>query len=396
MSNATLEPVAVAALLDTSAFSDIDRHFARLMERLAGGQNPSLALAAALVSRGRGEGNICLRLESVAGTEFPENAPASSPRIVLTELDEWLAVLRSTPVVGGPGDFKPLVLDAHARLYLHRYWEYESQLAAAIRQRAGDEIAVADAPRAEESLCRLFPSVPDSAEPDWQRTAALTALTRKLCVISGGPGTGKTRTVGTLLALLLEQALPHPLRIALAAPTGKAAARLQESIQQLRAVLPCAESIKAQLPQNTFTLHRLLGGTPDSASFKYNAANPLPFDVVVVDEASMVDLALMSKLFAAVPPAARIILLGDKDQLASVEAGAVLGDICHRSGEEMPLARCIVEMQKNHRFVRDNGMLELSRAITALITSPNERESRTHSARPAITTDCASVAGRSR
>ncbi|HYV30297.1 MAG TPA: exodeoxyribonuclease V subunit alpha, partial [Candidatus Binatia bacterium] len=203
-----------------------------------------------------------------------------------------------------------------------------------------------------------------------------------------GPGTGKTHTVGVLLALLLEQARGQPLRIALAAPTGKAAARLQESIKKLKPGLPCGDEIKAALPEEAFTVHRLLGSLPDSACLKYNAENPLPFDVVVVDEASMVDLALMSKLFAATAPAARIILLGDKDQLASVEAGAVLGDICHgafdcqlpiadcRLGSIQPalplafppianrnLAGCIAQLRKNYRFGADNGILALSTAI---------------------------------
>ena len=153
-------------------------------------------------------------------------------------------------------------------------------------------------------------------------------MRRKFCVISGGPGTGKTHTLVLILALLLELERNRKLRIAVAAPTGKAAARIQDSIRTVKATLACDEAIRAQLPERATTIHRLLGYLPDSARFRHDADNPLPFDVVAVDEASMVDLALMAKLFQAIPASARVILLGDKDQLASVEAGAVLGDIC--------------------------------------------------------------------
>ena len=149
------------------------------------------------------------------------------------------------------------------------------------------------------------------------------------CVITGGPGTGKTRTVAAILALLLEQAGNDSLRIALTAPSGKAAARLKESVQNAKATLNCANEIKEALPTDATTIHRLLGFIPDSPYFRHNADHQLITDVVVVDEASMVDLALMSKLFQATPENARIILLGDKDQLTSVEAGYILGDICN-------------------------------------------------------------------
>jgi exodeoxyribonuclease V alpha subunit len=360
--NAGHEPPATS-LLDSARFNDIDRHFARFLERLSGGAAPELELAAALVSRSRGEGNICLDLRAVATEEFPRGT--SPGTVQLPEFESWMAKLRASPVVGSPGEFKPLVLDSSGRLYLHRYWEYESNLARAIRQRAGMDTGSVNTDLLRESLNRFFPSPAGVSEPDWQRAAAETAVRKSLCVISGGPGTGKTRTVAVVLALLLEQAAGSTLRIALAAPTGKAAARLQESIKTLKAVLPCEEAIKARLPEETFTLHRLLGGVPGVARFKYNEGKPLPFDVVVVDEASMVDLALMAKLFEAIPPQARVVLLGDKDQLASVEAGAVLGDICAgaRQTSSLPLSKCIVELRSNYRFGEDNGILALSRAI---------------------------------
>ena len=344
-------------------FGDIDRHFTAFIERLSGEPNRELALAAALVSRSRGEGDICLDLQTVAGTVL--EPMGNGPQLALPELEEWSAKLRASGVVGQPGDFTPLVLDAAGRLYLHRYWEYESKLAGAILQRAEQSIEYPDEDTLQAGLAKFFPPDNQIGEPDRQRLAALTALRKWICIISGGPGTGKTRTVTGILALLLEQANGRPLRIALAAPTGKAAARLQESIKSLKASLPCNEDIKARLPEESFTVHRLLGFVPGSPRFRFHGANPLPFDVVVVDEASMVDLALMAKLFAAVPPAARVVLLGDKDQLASVEAGAVLNDICcgKESQPPRPLSECIVELSKNYRFGADSDILPLSRAV---------------------------------
>lgn len=356
---------AADSLLDSAEFNDIDSHFARFLERLSGGANPELALAAALVSRSRREGNICLDLRTTAAEGF--FAETSPDAVRLPEFEHWVAKLRSASVVGQPEEFKPLVLDGCGRLYLHRYWEYESNLAKAICQRAGSAAGPVNDGLLREGLERFFPCPTGATEPDWQRAAAETAVRKRFCVISGGPGTGKSRTVAVVLALLLEQAGDRPLRIALAAPTGKAAARLHESIESLKATLPCDEAIKARLPEETFTLHRLLGGVPGAARFRYHADNPLPFDLVVVDEASMVDLALMAKLFEAIPPQARVVLLGDKDQLASVEAGAVLGDVCGGAegccSNPPPLARCIVHLKRNYRFGSENGILALSQAI---------------------------------
>jgi len=382
------EAPALATLLAHPMFSDLDRRFAQFLERLAKKPSPELALAAALVSHVRGEGHICLDLSRANETLVPAGRNAGAESLILPEFGVWRAALQTCGIVGAPGEFKPLVLDGQGRLYLHRYWKYEIDLAQAILHRAAMEPAPVNDSVLGEMLERYFPST-DSDETDWQRVAAFIALTRQFCIISGGPGTGKTRTVVVLLAMLLEHAGRSPLRIALAAPTGKAAARLQESIRKARPALACDETVKARLPEDAATVHRLLGTVPDSAYFKHHAGNPLPFDVIVIDEASMVDLALMAKLFAALPPHARVILLGDKDQLASVEAGAVLGDICHGAGvnsfseavrarfrrvtgNELPsmtssggkvLNDCIVQLQKHYRFGEDNGILALSRAV---------------------------------
>ena len=377
----------IQQLIGSSAFSDLDRHFAAFIAAQAGGDCPSLALAAALASRWRSDGHICLDLEELAGSVFPDKPAEGVEPVPIPALKPWVRELRRSPVVGSPGEFKPLILDARHRLYLHRYWEYEQCLASEILKRAAatpDELSSVELGR---KLQALLPSE-SSGSLNWQCVAAAAAARRRFCVISGGPGTGKTHTLVLILALLLELERNRKLRIAVAAPTGKAATRIQDSIRSAKATLGCSEEIKAQLPERAVTIHRLLGYIPDSPYFRHSADYPLPYDIVAVDEASMVDLALMAKLFQAIPPSARVILLGDKDQLASVEAGAVLGDIClagssNGFSEEFsrhfqsltgkalptgtaacaPLADCVVQLRKNYRFGEQSAIYRLSNAI---------------------------------
>ena len=306
----------------------IDRGFADFICRESGSSTPELWLAAALVSAVVGQGDICLDLADVAEQELSVGGES----IVLPAADSLMLMLREHPVVGAPGDFRPLVLDRAGRLYLHRYWQYEHDLAQAILAKAAAAEPLCEA-TLQEGLPRLFPgNVP--GETDWQAIAAIAALRKKLCIISGGPGTGKTSTVVKILALMIEQDPSRKLRIALAAPTGKAAARLKDSISSMKDRLPCSDEVKVQIPADVTTIHRLLGAISGSVRFRHSAENPLPHDVVIVDEASMVALPLMAKLVTALRPDARLILLGDRDQLASVEAGAVLGDLCgSRSAE---------------------------------------------------------------
>jgi exodeoxyribonuclease V alpha subunit len=308
----------MATLILPQQFSALDRHFADLMLRLSTPQPAELHLAAALVSRATALGHVCLELD------HPDVAIDGSSPLPCPTLAKWREVLAACSIVGAPGSARPLILDA-GRLYLERYWHYETQLAADLLRRAGAELPLPPAERLAKLLDRYFP---DADVDCRQRVAALVALSRLLCVITGGPGTGKTTALASVLGVLLEST--PGLRIALAAPTGKAAARMQEAVTEARRLRLPADAA-AGIPDQASTLHRLLGAQRDSPTFTHGPDNPLPLDVVAVDEASMVDLPLMAKLVAALPAQCRLILLGDRNQLASVEAGAVLGDLCDES-----------------------------------------------------------------
>ncbi|MES2819209.1 MAG: exodeoxyribonuclease V subunit alpha [Pseudomonadota bacterium] len=357
----------------------LERAFVDSLRRLEPQAPDAVLAAAALCCSALLAGDVCVRLGRWAGqAAWPELATG----FVLPALDSWRAQLEASSLVGGPGAFAPLILDGE-RLYLARYHAYECALAEQLLNRAAARPAVDEA-RLSESLARLFAG--NAGQPDWQRLAAAQAVRRSLTVISGGPGTGKTTTVVRLLAALLEQPGGAALAIGLAAPTGKAAARMAEAIRNAKAALPVSAAVKAALPDEARTLHRLLGSRGDSPLVRHNPANPLPLDVLVVDEASMVDLALMAKLLGALAPGARLILLGDKDQLAAVEAGAVFAELCQGRGFdaqagrdlqritgqrvplEVPRSRlgdAVVLLTHSHRFADDSGIGELARRINA-------------------------------
>ena len=369
-----LEGLRQAGLLE-----DLDLHFARLIARVGGDDGP-VALAAALVSHWTGQGHICLDLSRVAGTLVGEAGVDGA--IESPPLEAWVERLRRSPAVGRPGDFAPLVLDEAGRLYLYRYWDYEREVAEGITLRLRDDPADVDLARLRAGLDRLFPV---SEKPDWQRIATAAAVLRRFTVISGGPGTGKTTTVVRLLALLVEQAAGRPFRIGLAAPTGKAATRMQEVIRAAKRDLPVEESVRDAIPDEASTVHRLLGWRPGTAGFRHDRENPLALDVLVVDEASMVDLALMAKLLRALRPSARLVLVGDRDQLASVEAGAVLGDLCGEApgcsaafrrrlieatgedpggeGEGPPIRDAVVQLLRSYRFSGESGIGQVARLV---------------------------------
>ncbi len=366
-----------------ASLSPMSRRFAEFIGRLAKDQSPELVWAAALLCRAAEQGHVCLDLDH-AQSLIPqlEDEGEDSPGVRLPNITSWSRCLAEISVVGDPGEDRPLILSGR-RLYLQRFWNQEESLRREIRKRTAEPVAIADVELVRDGVRRLFGS--RDQEIDWQRVAAVTALTHRFCVISGGPGTGKTSTVVKILALLLEQN-PSCMRIALAAPTGKAAARLAESIGAVRDRLDVPAEIRDAIPAEALTLHRLLGRSARKRGFVHDAENPLDCDLVIVDEVSMVDLPLMAALFAALPPRARLILLGDRDQLASVEAGAVLANICGPpreasysplhvervatlAGDELSaasvseLSDTVVFLRKSYRFSDDSGIGALARSV---------------------------------
>lgn len=373
--------------VEQGSLRHIDYFFAEHLAVMAGAREPILPLVAALVSRTIGDGNTCLDLKAIAGKSALADEEGSGG-IEVPALKDLISALRKSREVGGPGEEAPLILDEADRLYLGRYWWYEQQVADALLTRAeAIETAAVDRDGLRDSLQHMF--LESDGETDWQRVAAAMAVLRRFAVISGGPGTGKTRTVTSILALLLEQAGEQPLRIALTAPTGKAAARLTESIRQAKPTIACNEEVRQRIPEEATTIHRLIGVRPGRLEPKYHAENPLPIDLLVVDEASMIDLPLMARLLAALPEHAPLILLGDKDQLASVEAGSVFADISGANaggdysaefleqlkdvtGQALPLkgegtgfGDSVALLRKSYRFTGEKGIGPLARAINA-------------------------------
>ncbi|WP_090045862.1 exodeoxyribonuclease V subunit alpha [Limnohabitans sp. 2KL-27] len=335
----------------------IDSALAAQLLRLDGQASPALLVSAALLAQMEGRGHTCLPLADLCtppvallawpavAVDGPQGLRALWAHLPAT-LADWQAALQSSPsracsrLSDAPDQGQPLVLGGTAHeplLYLRRYAGYEQRVGQGLLQRVSEPLPVPEA-AARRWLDRFFvPSTKAPAETDWQKVACAVALRARLSVITGGPGTGKTYTAARLLALLLAlHEGDSPLRVALAAPTGKAAARLKQSIDN------ALTSLQDQVPEGSGldlisliarmgparTLHSLLGARPDTRQFRHHAANPLDVDVLIVDEASMVHLEMMDALLQALPATARLVLLGDKDQLASVEAGAVLGDLC--------------------------------------------------------------------
>lgn len=427
----------------------IDRALARFLADEVPSADPLVPLAAALVSYQLGRGHVCLVLSRLASdpertlglSEWQLTADWASRATALDEplhsiaelqqitLEDWLNALKATPDLCGSDEGNtPLVLNGD-RLYLRRNRQYERTIYAGIAQRleSDSEIHTPIEPsRVYPILDQLYANdpLPIGQSVHWQKVACSVAATRAFSIITGGPGTGKTTTVVRLLALLQalhrqpdpselsdssdsldsldssetsEPSTSEELIIRLAAPTGKAAARLSESISYAidglkLSNLPDSELIRASIPREVTTLHRLLGRRMGTRKPTWRRGNPLPLDILVIDEASMIDLEMMADVMEALPEFARLILLGDKDQLASVEAGAVLGELCQfaewgryqkstaetialASGEKIPetlldpkgtdLDQAIVMLRHSFRFPPDKGIGQLAAAVNA-------------------------------
>lgn len=343
-------------MTESIRISSLDEHFADFITRVDCSPCDELWLAAALASNASALGHTCLEMAAVAGQRIVPFGNIQR-QLQTPEAQLWQAALEPCDTIGRPGAFTPLVLDNAGRLYLHRSWECERLVAEGILSR-NRKLAV-DEGMLHTALDHYFPSAPDT--PDLQREAALKALTRRFSVISGGPGTGKTATVARILALLIELSDAVQPKITLAAPTGKAAMRLRQSILKAAGQMELPPAIRSLLPEDVSTIHRMLGVKTDGG-FRHNRENRLPCDILVVDEASMVDLPLMAHLLGALRDDAGVILLGDRDQLASVEAGAVLADICAGNNVDgVP----VTHLTRSYRFGQDSGIGALSRLINA-------------------------------
>jgi len=403
----------------------LDAEFAVFLHRQVPDAPVPLLLAAALTSHQNGHGHVCLDIEHCLAEpgkalslppESPVHQPAVTPQQLLAHIttEIWAQALRSPELIGaqligespsaGPLDDtnnQPLVLDRSSGrplLYLRRFWQYEQTLSRSIQRRLAsppvidDELLTATITnvfnRISHKQLAAETSSSTTAQCDWQKIACALAMGNRFAIITGGPGTGKTTTVVKLLAILQDmhkKTSSQPLRIRLAAPTGKAAARLSVSITS-----QLAEHNLPGIPGDVSTVHRLLGPIRHSRFFKHHVGNPLPVDVVVIDEASMVDIEQMALLLNALPEHARLILLGDKDQLASVEAGAVLGSLCQRAAQAhytqqtadwitsvsgqvvpaqlidnngTPLDQAVTMLRYSHRFGAIPGIGNLAQAV---------------------------------
>lgn len=350
-------------LLHQQGFSGLACQFATFIDRKEAGKNTVVSLTAGLLTEAMSQGHVCLNLAKPPETIHQLNA------FLPNNADDWLQQLREAKSVGKPGDYTPLILTENGLLYLYRFWRDEQDVAHAILQRrhAVDNVNLE---QVQQDLANWHNPI---AGVDWQKVAVAMALSRHLAVISGGPGTGKTTIVLKILQCLHNQS--DSLRIGLAAPTGKAAARLQQSISQ-------------QQSAEVKTLHRLLGITEHNDQGRYNAERPLPLDVLIIDEASMIDISLMAKLMRAMPAKARLILLGDSQQLASVESGAVLANLSEsqqgtltadfvaqfpalrleentHQNEAALLIDSFVRLQHSYRFDKDSLIGQLADRVNA-------------------------------
>jgi len=356
---------------------------------------PALKPYAYLLSKKGSEGHICIHLNKIK--EELDNLPESYQKIEISN-----SILETIPLVGLHGNDRQPFVVYQDRLYLQRYFRYETNFLAGIKRFLATEAALLPERMAllqsqQPLISKLFNSTVaiDGNDPaDWQLAAAITGVLNNFTIITGGPGTGKTTTVAKILAILF--ATDPTLKVALAAPTGKAAARMAESLRNTTIEVDAATTEKFRLLQPA-TIHRLLKSINGSPYFRHHKDNPLNYDVVIVDECSMIDVALFAKLLDAIHPDTRLILLGDKDQLASVEAGSLFGDLCQAqehlnnfTGERRrfinsfiadeqrhipssqqldndthPLFQHLVELRRSHRFTGNTGIGKFSKAIIA-------------------------------
>ncbi len=363
-------------MLKEEVIEPFDVEFARIISLIEGKTSRELAIVSSLVSRLRRDGHVCVDMKELLNTGS-ENALIALPFKID---EEFINKLLNTESIVKPGIRGPLVLDQELRIYLYRFWMYEQILADAIKKRAMNDLSIPDKNRIKNRMDQLFA---ETDQYDWQKIASAMALKKRFCAISGGPGTGKTHLIFTIILLLSDLNPEQDINIALLAPTGKASARMKDAFKNRYSLIQDMKKNVA-LPY-TSTIHRFLIGLKLKRRFENLPEKP---DIVFVDEASMVDLELMTRLIQALPEHCQIILTGDKDQLSSVEAGAVFSDICpqERTNSFSPamcsylneatgynlvssadksesMGDCIVNLERNYRFSAESGIYHLSSAV---------------------------------
>lgn len=378
----------IRKLYKQGSLRDVDYYLAETLDRRFGGVSPDVLLAAAIVSHNITNNHICFDLLEFAGKEWPEDDSDDKElfTVTLPEKDAWIKSLLASPICSDADSpdaaRSPLVWDG-ARLYLGRFFNYEKTLASKLLDLASrqdnEQSAIPDAD-IDHLLEILFPARKNNPDPI-QRCAAKVIMNNRLLILSGGPGTGKTYTFARLIALLvavgkMDEKVPA---IRMAAPTGKAAMRMRKSIQdaktditksldEIENISGMAKILKDEIgniPEDASTIHRLLGTILNTSKFRHNADNPLPADIVIIDEASMIDISMMVKILDALQSNTKLILLGDMHQLASVDPGYVLGDICKaaQSNHTSELGSSLVELKYSYRFGTDSPVGRLSAAL---------------------------------
>lgn len=333
----------------------LDVELARALGRIVEPSSPEVELAIALTGRNVRLGHSCFPLDMSAAEIWPREAgrPAELPDVA-----RWKDLIAESTLSDGG----PLVLDEAGRLYLRRYWQLERDIARELALRSSTPPRMAsDSPWLEASLERLFPGADDSP----QRGAARNSLQHSVSLLCGGPGTGKTTTVAAIVALMIEERLQEAQavpRVLLLAPTGKSAARLGEAVRQAKSGIATSIEVLAAIPEQATTLQRALGMRREGARFGRNADRPLEADVIVVDEASMVDLGLMRQLLNATPEDATLLIVGDPDQLTSVEAGSVLRDLVMASAQTAWKGG-VTQLTKTYRYDEKQPLGQLITAI---------------------------------
>ncbi len=368
---------------ESGFITSLEVEFTRFLLQISPDESEKVLLAASACVYAQSNGHVCLDFQKWE-EEFLFNEPGTDIQITEALKNDWISALKNSDLVSSGKELQPLVLEDD-RLYLQRFWKYEEELAEWMKEKSS---VVHDISEKKKKVLRsLLVPLGDLFETNWQHLAVMLSFLKDLVIISGGPGTGKTYTVLNIIAAHKMAHAGKPFRIALAAPTGKAARRLMDSIEEGRENLPKEYQSEMDIPDSALTVHKLLGANFRGSQFKFNEQNKLPYDMVVIDEASMLDITMWVRLIRSIGSTTKLVVLGDKDQLASVEAGSILGDICGGENTFSPaistyvadingmklsttnakpmINDCVVFLTKSYRFGEESGIGTFAQAVNA-------------------------------